>query len=134
MTNNFSSQFTLNYYYLKFYLLIYLLNFFNNLFYFSLNPLNLKYLCVVILQIRNLFIHIFLTLNFFSGMLRVMPNRKMKRCMNVHNSESKKLIFLYLFVLLEREFSFLIYLFLYNTTFILFLCFLYSNIVIINEL
>ena len=38
----------------------------------------------------------FLTLNFISGMLRVMANRKMKGCMNVHNLESKKLIFLYL--------------------------------------
>ena len=102
-------------------MLIYLLNFFNNLFYFSLNPHNLKYSCVVILQIRNLFMHIFLTLNFFSGMLRVVPNRKMKRCMNVQNLESKKLIFLYLSVLIEREFSFLIYLFLYNTTFIYFI-------------
>ena len=79
----------------------------------------------------------FLTLNFISGMLRVMANRKMKGCMNVHNLESKKLIFLYLSVLLKREFSFLIYVFLYNNTFIylfFFLCFSYSNSVIINEL
>ena len=41
--------------------------------------------------------------------------------MNVHNLESKKLIFLYLSFLLKREFSFLIYVFLYNATFIYFI-------------
>ena len=35
--------------------------------------------------------------------------------------ESKNLIFLYLSFLLKREFSFLIYVFLYNTTFISFI-------------
>ena len=68
-----------------------------------------------------------------------MPNRKMKRCMNVHNSESKKLIFLYLYVLLKREFSFLIYVFLYNTTFIFVFMFLifkhcYNKRIVISEL
>ena len=72
----------------------------------------------------------FLTLNFISGMLRIMANRKMKGCMNVHNLESKKLIFLYLsFFLLKREFSFLIYVFLYNTTFIYLFIFIFMFLI-----
>ena len=65
--------------------------------------------------------------------------KKMKRFMNVHNLLSKKLIFLYLSFLLKREFSFLIYVFLYNTTFIFVFMFLifkhcYNKRIVIFEL